>query len=206
MADRILDEYQPLKFYKKHSQAKASGFSKFSVDGKYYFCRYSDKKICMISQAYQSVAGRDNGIVSIRNNEKISKRFKFVERKGGKYGFSLRAGNHQEIAISPDYKSQNDAEFVVGRLTGKKKAKAQATKKPVAKKQGAKKPATKKTVKRRHLKRNQLQSQKQKMPNKITNRSPFTNAKQRGVTTALKPLPAIMENTISHISKMGKSR
>ena len=39
MADRILDEYHPLAFYKKHSKAKASGFSKFAVDGKYYFCR-----------------------------------------------------------------------------------------------------------------------------------------------------------------------
>ena len=135
MADRILDEYHPLAFYKKHSKAKASGFSKFAVDGKYYFCRYSDGKICMISQAYQSVAGRDNGIVSIRNNEKISGRFKFVEREGGKHGFSLRAGNHQEIAISPDYGTQKAAEFVVGRLTGKTKAKAKSTTKKAASKQ-----------------------------------------------------------------------
>lgn len=139
MADRILDEYQPLAFYKKHAKQKNTGFSKFEVDGKYYFCRFTDGNICMLSQAYQSVAGRDNGIVSIRTNEKISKRFKYTDRTSGKFGFSLRAGNHQEIAISPDYNSRKAAEHVVGRLTGKIKSKA--TTKSAAPKKKVVKPA-----------------------------------------------------------------
>ncbi|WP_427451803.1 DUF1508 domain-containing protein [Litorimonas sp. WD9-15] len=150
MTDKILDEYKPLAFYKKHGTEKQTGFSKFEVEGEYYFCRYSDGNICMLSQAYKSIAGRDNGIVSIRTNEKIKGRYKFTHRDGGKHGFSLRAGNHQEIAISPEYKTLAAAEHVVGRLTGKVKAKKtaakKATAKPAAKTATPKKTAPKKPV------------------------------------------------------------
>jgi len=52
MADRNLDEYESLKFYAKHTKPKTSGFSKFQVENRYYFCRYVDGDIAMISQAY----------------------------------------------------------------------------------------------------------------------------------------------------------
>jgi uncharacterized protein YegP (UPF0339 family) len=122
MADRKTDEYQTLAFYKKHTKAKKFGFSKFDVDGDFYFCRYHDGKIVMLSQAYSAASGRDNGIVSVRKNEKITKRYRFDKRAGGKHGFGLMAGNGQEIAISPDMTSRKAAETVAGRLTGKIKA------------------------------------------------------------------------------------
>lgn len=143
MAERKQDEYQPLAFYKEHTQEKQSGFSKFEVDGRYYFCCYSDGKICFLSQSYKGKSGRDNGIASVKTNQKIENRYRFEERPGGKHGFSLRAGNAQEIGISPDYTLLKTAEHVVGRLTGKVKAKAKTKKIPAPKATRVKKPATK---------------------------------------------------------------
>ncbi len=144
MAERRVDEYQPLNFYKKHSIEKTSGFSKFEVDGAYYFCRYIDGKIGLISQAYVGESGRDNGIESVTKNSKLKKRYSFEDRPSGKYGFSLKAGNHQEIAISPDFTSRKQAEHVAGRMSGSVKAaaKPKATKKTAVKKKAPTKAKT----------------------------------------------------------------
>ena len=122
MADRNLDEYQELAFYKKHTKPKKSGFSEFDVDGVYYFCRHIDGEIALISQAYKGKSGRNNGIESVKKNSKIKERFVFDTREGGKHGFSLLAGNKQEIGISPSYSSKKKAEFVAGRMNGSVKA------------------------------------------------------------------------------------
>jgi len=122
MADRNLDEYEELAFYKKHTKPKKSGFSEFDVDGVYYFCRHIDGEIALISQAYKGKSGRNNGIESVKKNSKIKDRFVFDTRDGGKHGFSLLAGNRQEIGISPNYTSKKKAEFVAGRMNGSVKA------------------------------------------------------------------------------------
>jgi uncharacterized protein YegP (UPF0339 family) len=144
MADRNLDEYEPLSFYKKHTKAKDSGFAKFDVEGKYYFCRYVDGDIALLSQAYKAAAGRDNGIESVKKNSKLKERYFIVERDNGKFGISLRAGNRQEVAVSPDYASRKKAETVAGRMNGSVKAskpKKAAPKKAAPKKTAAKKAA-----------------------------------------------------------------
>ena len=140
MADRNDDEYQNVDFYAKHTKAKDNGFSKFEVGKDFYFCRYIDGEIAMLSQAYTSVAGRDNGIESVKKNEKIAKRFRFGTRAGGKHGFSLKAGNGQEIAISPDYASLARAQHVTGRMSGSVTRTSAA--KPKAAKPKAAKPRT----------------------------------------------------------------
>ena len=61
MADKNLDEYQPLKFYKKNSKARQNGFAKFKDEKSHYFALYKDGDIAMLSQAYVNEAGRDNG-------------------------------------------------------------------------------------------------------------------------------------------------
>jgi len=154
MADHNLDEYESVKFYAENTKPKKSGFSKFQVGDKYYFCRYVDGDIAMISQAYTGKPGRDNGIESVRKNEKIASRYRFESRGKSGQGFGLRAGNGQEIAISPEYASLGKAQSVASRMSGvsftgtgtaKKKAasktapKKAATKNPVAKKALAKK-------------------------------------------------------------------
>lgn len=145
MADRKQDEYKHVKFYAENTKAKQAGFSKFEEGGEFYFCRYIDGKIAMLSQAYTSAAGRDNGIESVKKNEKLGKRYVFETRGAKAHGFGLKAGNGQEIAISPDYASLSQAENVSGRLTGKTASKKPAPKKaaakPKAKKAAPKKPA-----------------------------------------------------------------
>ncbi len=155
MADKNLDEYEPLAFYKKHSKARKNGFAKFTEDGSYYFALFKDEDIVMLSQAYVNQAGRDNGIESVRKNSKLVKRYVFDKRSGGKFGFALKAGNGQEIAISPDYASQSQAEKIASRLSGSSvgasqkaapaKAKAAPKKKVAPKKTAPKKAAAAKT-------------------------------------------------------------
>ncbi len=150
MAGRKLDDYKPIKFYAENTTAKSAGFSKFESDGSHYFCRYVDGDIAMLSQAYSGKAGRDNGIESVKKNEKVSSRYKFETREGGKHGFALMAGNGQEIAVSSNFKTAAAAERVAGRLTGRVKAKSKAkiaTTKPAAKKTTTKKSAKTPTAK-----------------------------------------------------------
>jgi len=125
-----LDDYENIAFYKKNTKAMESGFRKFKVGKQHYFCRYIDGAIALVSQPYQSESGRDNGIESVKKNSKIHQRFKVGEMKNGGYGLSLRAGNHQEIAISGEYKSEAEASHVAGRLSGKTRAKPKAKPKP----------------------------------------------------------------------------
>ena len=147
MADRKNDEYQNVKFYAEHSTAKQSGFSKFKVGEDYYFCRYVDGDIAMLSQAYTGEAGRDNGIESVKKNEKLFKRYKF-ETRGTKHGFALKAGNGHEIAISPDYTSLSAAEGVSERLTGQARPTKTSAKPAKSKPKAMKKPAAKPKVKK----------------------------------------------------------
>ena len=137
MANRNLDEYQPKRFYTQNTKARENGFAKFEKDGAYYFALYQHGEIVMLSQAYKGIAGRDNGIESVKKNRRIAKRYRFDNRSGGKYGFGLYAGNGQEIAISANLNSRAEAERVAGRLNGSVKSAAKpkaAPKKPVKKK------------------------------------------------------------------------
>ena len=118
MANRNLDEYQPKRFYTQNTKARENGFAKFEKDGAYYFALYQHGEIVMLSQSYKGIAGRDNGIESVKKNRRIAKRYRFDNRSGGKYGFGLYAGNGQEIAISANLNSRAEAERVAGRLNG----------------------------------------------------------------------------------------
>ncbi|WP_409432323.1 YegP family protein [Litorimonas sp. RW-G-Af-16] len=127
---RKIDDYKPLSFYKKNTKAKKFGFSKFEEGGEHFFCRYMDGDIALISQSYAAESGRDNGIESVKKNEKIKANVKVEERDGGKWGLSIIAGNKQEVAVSPTLSSKAKAEHLAGRLLGTIKAKSKAAAKP----------------------------------------------------------------------------
>lgn len=144
--DHNNDEYKSVKFYQDASEGRKRGFSSFSEGDMHYFALVIDSDVAMISQAYTTVAGRDNGIESVKKNMKSEKRYRFSENAGS-HGFGLFAGNGQEIAISPGYKSKADAEYAAGRVQGKVKAKAKPVKVKPAKAaaiKAPKKPAAKK--------------------------------------------------------------
>ncbi|MDA8708153.1 YegP family protein [Hellea sp.] len=123
MADKNLDDYKSLKFYQDNSKARENGFAKFEVDDEHYFALYKDGDIALLSQAYVNISGRDNGIESVRKNSKVKMRYHFDTRAGGKHGFGLKAGNGQEIGVSPNYGSKAKADYVAGRLNGSVKKK-----------------------------------------------------------------------------------
>lgn len=118
MADKNLDDYKTLKFYKDNSKARKNGFAKFKEGSSYYFALFKDGDIALISQSYVNEAGRDNGIESVRKNSKIKSRYVFDTRRGKKYGFAIKAGNGQEVAVSPNFGSKSAAQHVAGRLNG----------------------------------------------------------------------------------------
>lgn len=123
--DHNNDEYKPIKFYKDASEGRKRGFTSFTEGENHYFALVVDGDVAMLSQAYTSIAGRDNGIESVKKNMKLEKRYRFSDN-AGRHGFGLFAGNGQEIAISPAYKSKTDAEYAAGRMQGKVKSKAKA--------------------------------------------------------------------------------
>jgi len=136
------DEYENIGFYTQYGPTLKNGFSKFEKDGKFYFCCFVDGEVSLISQAYASQSGRDNGIESVKKNSKIAERFRVNERDDGGAHYSLRAGNRQEIAISPRFSSVQDAQlgyettqrFLSGHMSpkpiaGQKKTKPSKTKK-----------------------------------------------------------------------------
>ena len=124
MAHKNLDEYKALKFYKDNTKQRQNGFAKFSKDDAHYFALYKDGEIALISQAYVNVAGRDNGIESVKKNGKLKARYSFDRRAGGKHGFGLKAGNGQEIGVSVNHNTQAQAEYVAGRLNGSVRARS----------------------------------------------------------------------------------
>ena len=182
MADRDNEEYKSLKFYADNTKPKKSGFSKFQVGDRYYFCRYVDGDIAMISQAYTGKPGRDNGIESVKKNEKIASRYKFEARGKSKQGFGLRAGNGQEIAISPDFATLGKAQSVASRMSGKSFAGKTTTKK--APKKAPKKAATKNPVAKKAL------AQKTRGKKVQTKRAPVRKRPARKVAAKKTPVKA----------------
>ncbi len=113
MSDIKNDDYEPLYFYEERSFGVSNGFDTFPDDGKFYFTYSVGGKISLISEGYDSAASRDNGVASVEKNLPIAARYKALTNEAGKFYFSLRAGNHKEIAISRPYDSAADRDAVI---------------------------------------------------------------------------------------------
>lgn len=113
MSDIKNDNYESLSFYEERSIGSASGFDTFPDDGNFYFTYSVDGKITLISEGYDSAAARDNGVASVEKNLPIGKRYKALTTEDGKFYFSLRAGNHKEIAISRPYDTAAERDVII---------------------------------------------------------------------------------------------
>ncbi|WP_371396252.1 DUF1508 domain-containing protein [Fretibacter rubidus] len=130
MAEKQNDDYKAIGFYKKAAADRQRGFVKFEDGDLHYFTYLSGGEIGFISQGYTSVAGRDNGIESVRKNMKDEKRYR-ISKNGSQYRYGLFAGNGQEIAVGPNARTEKSAQEMADRVMGKaptKPAKAKATK------------------------------------------------------------------------------
>ncbi len=103
----VIDDYLPCKDY-----AGEAGFYKFYRDDKkeYYFAYNKiDGTTFLRSEGYTTEQARDNGIASVKKNAPIEARWTKGTVLDGKYHYyALKAGNHQEIARSCYYKTEEE--------------------------------------------------------------------------------------------------
>lgn len=83
-------------------------FRKFTRGNQYFFqVLGKGGAVLLNSEAYESAAGRNNGIQSVSEHMPNEDRYATVE-EGGQYYFILKADNNQEIGRSPSYGSAAD--------------------------------------------------------------------------------------------------
>jgi len=97
------DDYKRMDFYERHAKGVRDGFNSFSVKEEHFFTLHMNGRICLVSEAYASKKGRDNGIASVKKNIKKKERYKFSVPRGGKFSFLLVAGNNQSIGKSSSF-------------------------------------------------------------------------------------------------------
>ena len=99
-SSKVQDDYLPCESY-----VGAEGFHTFESNGEYYFSyNNGDGTVFLRSEGYTTQAARDNGIASVQKNAPLPERWHTGEALNGKYHYySLKAGNHQEIARSCYY-------------------------------------------------------------------------------------------------------
>ncbi len=103
-APKKIDEYLAPKEY-----VGEPGFHKFEKDGKHYFSfNNQDKKVLLRSEGYSSESSMLKGIESVKKNAVEAKRWSEYKAENGKFYFTLKAGNGQEIARSCDYEKNEE--------------------------------------------------------------------------------------------------
>ncbi|MEL6637630.1 MAG: DUF1508 domain-containing protein, partial [Bacteroidota bacterium] len=108
--DRIYVDYRPLAFYAERISGTEFGYDAFeNADDSYFTVNYEGAPV-LISERYQSTAGRDKGIKSVKKNVKIENRYVREVHPNGKHYFRLLAGNKQEIATSRWFDSAKEME------------------------------------------------------------------------------------------------
>lgn len=110
-SNRNQDEYMDCELYGGYERdAEDARFAKFQAeDSMYYFAVYDeDGNVMFRSESYPNTGARDNGMNSVKRNWDIEERYKLIQDENdGKWYVSLRAGNHQEIARSCGYESED---------------------------------------------------------------------------------------------------
>ncbi len=111
------DNYRPLSFYQERIKGVENGFDSFATDnGQFYFTLNQGGKIVLISEAYTSADGRNNGTASVTRNLPNPDRYQPMQHPNGKYYFNLLAGNNQQIATSTWFDSAADRDAAIAGL------------------------------------------------------------------------------------------
>lgn len=80
---------------------------KSEKNDKFYFnLKAKNGQIILSSQGYESKAGADNGITSIKENADDESKYDRKTASNGKFHFNLKAGNGQIIGSSQMYSSE----------------------------------------------------------------------------------------------------
>ncbi len=106
------DNYLRCKDYLGHARhVEYPDFATFQhSDGEHYFVVYnSSDEVAFRSEGYPTTAARDNGMMSVMKNRSLRVRYSVKRYPTGHYIVILKAGNHQEIARSCPYTSEEAA-------------------------------------------------------------------------------------------------
>lgn len=115
---RLEDNYLQCDRYAGHESAGIEHFPQFTKfqdpETELFYFSYLDEdgSVMFRSEGYPSIAARDNGIDSVMRNWDIEERYKIIQFPDGRWYVSLRAGNHQEIARSCGYDSEDEAAYL----------------------------------------------------------------------------------------------
>ncbi len=108
-----LDNYLPCEQYAAaDDSAKYPGFKAWfdEANGAWYFAAITNRgRVVLRSEAYTNEPARDNGIESVMRNRDIEERYSVAQEEDGKWYIILKAGNHQEIARSCPFDSEDAA-------------------------------------------------------------------------------------------------
>nr|MCU0347869.1 YegP family protein [Saprospiraceae bacterium] len=111
------DNYRPLAFYQERIKGVENGFDSFATDeGQFYFTLNQGGNIVLISEAYTSADGRNNGTAAVTRNLPNPDRYQRREHPNGKSYFNLLAGNNQQIATSVWFDSEGEMNAVIDAL------------------------------------------------------------------------------------------
>jgi len=114
----IYKDYKALDFYQSRIEGTEFGYDSFEDGDKSYFTINQNKEPLLISETYQSAAGRDKGISSVKRNVKKEERYVKERHPNGKYYFRLLAGNKQEIATSRWFDTGKERDRAIAWLLG----------------------------------------------------------------------------------------
>jgi uncharacterized protein YegP (UPF0339 family) len=86
----------------------SSGITRFENEGKFYFSFSENNKIILRSEGYSSEAGRENGIASVLKNMNNDDMYHARKLPDGRWILYLKAGNHQEIARTCPFNTEEE--------------------------------------------------------------------------------------------------
>ncbi|MBK7525734.1 MAG: YegP family protein [Saprospiraceae bacterium] len=101
------DDYLPCQDYIIEGN-DSSGITRFENEGKFYFSFSENNKIILRSEGYSNEAGRENGIASVLKNINNEDLYHTRRLPDGRWILSLKAGNHQEIARSCPFNTEEE--------------------------------------------------------------------------------------------------
>ncbi len=127
------DEYLKCGEYQGHTP-DAEGFCRFqsATTNSFYFSLIDDEGVIFRSEGYSSEAGRDNGVESVKRNMVDETKYATKQLDNGRWVCSLKAANHQEIACSCSFETEDEARGSMPSVRSARKAAKLAAAAPVA--------------------------------------------------------------------------
>ncbi len=111
MSDQInnTNDYLSCAHYLSNTSDE-QGIHRFEEQGRYYFSFIENGKVILRSEAYANESGRETGVVSVLKNMVSDENYKKTNLPDGRWGYSLLAGNNQEIARTCPVENEIEAD------------------------------------------------------------------------------------------------